>query len=86
MSDDVVASLQIICSGGRVFIGTDLSTFTAYIYRIRGYTSANVPTMDSHVYHATDRNLRPDGSGQRNFNWRTFGSDELPAIWGGPAQ
>jgi hypothetical protein len=42
--------------------------------------------MDAHIYHATDKHLTPDGKGQRNFNWRTFGSDELPAIWGGPAQ
>ena len=31
---------QVICSGGRRFFGTQKSTFTSYIFRLRGYVGA----------------------------------------------
>lgn len=31
---------QVICAGGRVFVGTRHSTFTQYIHRLRGYIGA----------------------------------------------
>ena len=42
---------QIICAGAHRFIGTDLSTFSAYINRIRGYVEAH--DMDCY-YHSVN--------------------------------
>ena len=33
---------QIICAGGRIFFGTGHSTFSSFIYRLRGYMGAPV--------------------------------------------
>jgi hypothetical protein len=40
---------QLICTGARRFIGTDLSTFSSYIVRLRGYTRA--PDMASYFHN-----------------------------------
>jgi len=42
---------QIICAGARRFIGTDLSTFSAYMNRIRGYAEAHDTQC---YYHSID--------------------------------
>ena len=36
---------MLICTRGRVFVGTDKSTFTGYIQRLRGYMP-DVPVKD----------------------------------------
>lgn len=46
---------QLICVGASRFIGTDLSTFSSYIVRLRGYTRA--PDMAS--YYHTERYTAP---------------------------
>jgi hypothetical protein len=40
---------QIVCAGGRRFFGTAMSSFTSYIYRLRGYINA----PDLHQYSHT---------------------------------
>jgi hypothetical protein len=40
---------QLICAGARRFIGTDLSTFSSYIVRLRGYIRA--PDMASYFHN-----------------------------------
>jgi hypothetical protein len=37
------------------FIGTELSTFTGYIHRLRGYMAADV-APDKNIYYTTDAN------------------------------
>lgn len=46
---------QLICVGASRFVGTDLSTFSSYIVRLRGYTRA--PDMAS--YYHTESYLAP---------------------------
>ncbi|KAK3244254.1 hypothetical protein CYMTET_46126, partial [Cymbomonas tetramitiformis] len=43
---------QVICAGARIFFGTRLSTFTAYIQRLRGYMQA----PDHGVYYHNELN------------------------------
>jgi len=50
---------QVICSGGRVFAGTLESTYTSYIFRLRGY----VGTPNTEVYFHT---LKYSGDVQRD--------------------
>lgn len=40
---------QLICTGARRFMGTELSTFSSYIVRLRGYTRA--PDMASYFHN-----------------------------------
>ena len=42
---------QVICAGGRAFVGTEHSTYSAYIARLRGYIGA----PDQGFYKATAR-------------------------------
>ena len=39
---------QFICAGGRVFVGTKFSTYSSYIYRLRGYMHAPDLTQYAH--------------------------------------
>jgi len=41
---------QLICTPARRFVGTDVSTFTAYIHRLRGY----LPAPDTNVYYHSE--------------------------------
>jgi hypothetical protein len=46
---------QLVCAGARRFIGTDLSTFSSYITRLRGYLDA----PDKNAYFHTECNDGP---------------------------
>lgn len=41
---------QLVCAPARRFIGTDLSTFTSYIHRLRGY----LPAADDNAYYHSE--------------------------------
>ena len=71
---------QVICALGRRFIGTQYSTFTAYITRLRGYVHA----PDTLIY---DHNL-PWSTDDEQNRARGLGShdpedylEEDPRIW-----
>jgi hypothetical protein len=69
---------QIICSLAGVFIGTRLSTFSAYITRLRGYRRApdtNVYFTDG--YHLYEPLRRIDGS----YSWSSWVNAGNP-LWG----
>lgn len=56
LPDELIGPVeQVICATGRVFIGTELSTFTNYITRLRGYMGA----PDRNAYFHTTRYDRP---------------------------
>ena len=68
---------QVICAGGRVFVGTDHSTFSGYIPRLRGHIGA----PDTHVYHTTDPNLTPKPKGEYPPLVGQQFYDEWHAVW-----
>ena len=69
---------QLICARGRVFIGTDLSTFSSYITRIRGYMGA----MENHPYIHTAHYHKPvlPGAPQPEHRGRDY-LHESPELW-----
>mmetsp|Transcript_4557 Transcript_4557/g.8169 ORF Transcript_4557/g.8169 Transcript_4557/m.8169 type:complete len:517 (-) Transcript_4557:143-1693(-) len=64
-----------ICSMGRIFFGTSLSTFSAYIRRLRGYVRA----PDTGLFQHTNYN-RKDDPGKKNLPGTDIFHDE-PDIW-----
>ena len=60
---------QLICAGARRFVGTDLSTFSTYIVRLRGYTRA--PDMAAYYhtqsYSGPQREQDPDQCNGREY-------------------
>ncbi|MEO0367316.1 MAG: hypothetical protein AAF197_00870 [Pseudomonadota bacterium] len=68
---------QLICSAARRFVGTDLSTFTSYIHRVRGYLNKG----DTNLYYHSIHYEGPDGeSSKLRFRGRDY-LRENPLFW-----
>lgn len=70
---------MVVCGMGRIFFGTDTSTFTAYITRLRGYFDA----PDKHTYHHNEQwsgDIQKDTKRYQNM-WGTTYMDEFPQMW-----
>ncbi len=68
---------QLICAGAHRFIGTDLSTFSTYIVRLRGYLRA----PDTASYFHTEHYAGPlDAPGTDNMKGRCY-LRENPLYW-----
>ena len=70
---------MIVCGAARIFFGTDTSTFTAYITRLRGY----INSPDKHTYHHNEQwsgNLKNDAKKYEKL-WGTVYMDEFPEMW-----
>ncbi|MFT5573192.1 MAG: hypothetical protein ACI9FR_002125 [Cryomorphaceae bacterium] len=68
---------QLICSAARRFVGTDLSTFTSYINRLRGYMLA----VDQNLYFHNQRYSElPEPTLIENFRGRDY-LRENPLFW-----
>ena len=68
---------QLICAGARRFIGTDLSTFSSYIARLRGYIRA----PDTASYYHTESYSEPlEALDPDQFNGRSY-LRENPLYW-----
>ena len=72
---------QVICAGGRTFFGTKHSTFSSYIFRLRGYVGAPDTVQRWHnVRYSGALELdvlsepKPDGESYMQ---------EDPSMWGG---
>ena len=48
----------LVCARGRTFTGTKLSTYSAYVTRLRGYSKAGRDVVDRQIYF-TDTEYRP---------------------------
>lgn len=68
---------QLLCAGASRFVGTDLSTFSAYIVRLRGYTRA----PDTAAYYHTERYSGPGAEPDPDdFKGREY-LRENPMFW-----
>ncbi|ETO12617.1 hypothetical protein RFI_24758, partial [Reticulomyxa filosa] len=70
---------MVICAAGRIFFGTDTSTFTSYITRLRGYVNA----PDKHTYHHNEQwtgNLLEDIKRYADLGGDRY-MDEFPEMW-----
>ena len=68
---------QLICVGASRFIGTDLSTFSSYIVRMRGYREA--PDTASY-YHTEKYNAPIEEPNPAEFRGRNY-LQENPLFW-----
>jgi hypothetical protein len=68
---------QLICTAARRFVGNDLSTFTSYINRLRGYTLAEDQNSYFHNEHYTQV---PDKQGMKAYTGRSY-LREHPLFW-----
>lgn len=68
---------QLICVGANRFVGTDLSTFSSYIVRLRGYTRA--PDMAS--YYHTERYTAPEAEPDLDHHKGRDYLRENPLYW-----
>jgi hypothetical protein len=68
---------QLICAAARRFVGTDLSTFTSYINRLRGYMLA----VDQNLYfHSEIYSELPEPTLVEHFRGRNY-LRENPLFW-----
>ena len=69
---------QLICAHGYRFIGTELSTFSSYITRLKGYLNFG----DINVYFLTDQYTEPlpEGYERTGLRGRSY-LREFPAMW-----
>lgn len=68
-----------ICGMARIFFGTDTSTFTSYITRLRGYFDA----PDKSTYHHNEQwtgDLEKDSARHHKLWGQTY-MDEFPSMW-----
>jgi len=71
---------QVICAGGRRFFGTRLSTFTGYIYRLRGYIGAPDVSQYAHtVYYTGDPRI--DVKAVLEYGAPDHYMNEDPTMW-----
>ena len=70
---------QVICCGGRRFIGTPHSSYSTYIGRIRGYRDAPDKTLHSHTKNEFKR-YRDPGFLRRSVAGTGY-MQEDPALW-----
>jgi len=71
---------QVICAGGRRFFGTRLSTFTGYIYRLRGYINAPDLNQYAHtVYYTGDPRI--DEKSVLEYGAPDHYMNEDPTMW-----
>jgi hypothetical protein len=68
---------QIICAAARRFVGTDLSTFTSYINRLRGYMLA---TDQNLYFHSETYSELPEPTLVEHFRGRDY-LRENPLFW-----
>jgi len=68
-----------VCGMARIFFGTDTSTFTSYITRLRGYFDA----PDTSTYHHNEQwsgDLKRDSQKHHKLWGQTY-MDEFPEMW-----
>lgn len=68
---------QLICTAARRFVGNDLSTFTSYINRLRGYTLAE---DQNSYYHCNKYEYVPEQNGLKGYNGQSY-LREHPLFW-----
>jgi hypothetical protein len=68
---------QLICAGARRFVGTDLSTFTSYIHRLRGYMQSKDQNLYFHNRHYSSV---PKPTTADDFRGRNY-LQENPLFW-----
>jgi hypothetical protein len=76
--EDIACIEQVVCSFADVFLGTRLSTFSAYITRLRGYNRGPHPAI-----HFTDGSpgSEADDDGSPTFSWLNWVRTGNP-LWG----
>ena len=68
-----------VCGMARIFFGTDTSTFTSYITRLRGYFDA----PDKSTYHHNEQwtgDIEKDSKKHHKIWGQTY-MDEFPEMW-----
>jgi hypothetical protein len=77
-AEDIACIEQVVCAFAEIFLGTRLSTFSAYITRLRGYYN-----LADQAIHFTDgaAGSEIDGDGSPPFAWTNWIRNGSP-LWG----